>query len=44
MKSIFYIKNIKNNIFPVDISFNFSFKDIFILKFINFYFRNDMTF
>ncbi len=39
MKSIFYIKNIKNNIFPVDISFNFSFKDIFVLKFINFIIR-----
>ncbi|STO31479.1 Uncharacterised protein [Fusobacterium necrogenes] len=31
-------------IFLIDNLFDFSFKDKLILKFINFYFRNDMTF
>lgn len=44
MRNILFNKKLRFNIFLVDISSYFSFKDIFILKFINFYFGNDMTF
>ena len=44
MRNILFNKKLRFNIFLVDISSYFSFKDLFILKFINFYFRNDMTF
>ena len=43
MRTILSIKNLKFNVFLVDILSDFSFKDIFILKFINFYFKNGMT-
>lgn len=43
MRNILSIKKLKNNIFLVDIISNFSFKDIFILKFIDFYFKNGIT-
>ena len=43
MRNILSVKKLKNNIFLVDIISNFSFNDIFILKFINFYFKNGMT-
>ena len=44
MRNILFNKKLRFNIFLVDISSYFSFKDIFVLKFINFYFINDMTF
>lgn len=37
MRKILSMKNLKFNIFLVDILSNFSFDNIFILKFINFY-------
>ena len=43
MRTILSIKNLKFNVFLVDILSDFSFKDIFILKFLNFYFKNGMT-
>lgn len=43
MRNILFNKKLRFNIFLVDISSYFSFKDIFILKFINFYSKNGMT-
>ena len=43
MKKILSIKNFKFNIFFFYILSNFSFDNIFILKFINFYSKNGMT-
>lgn len=43
MRNILSIKNLKFNVFLVDILSDFSFKNIFVLKFINFYFKNGMT-
>ena len=43
MRKILSILSLEFNIFLINNSFYFSFKDIFILKFINFYFRNGMT-
>ena len=43
MRKILCMKNLKFNIFLVDILSNFSFDNIFILKFINFYSKNGMT-
>lgn len=43
MRKILSIKNLKFNIFLVDILSNFSFDNILILKFINFYSKNGMT-
>ena len=39
MESILTVQNLKFNIFLVDISFDFSFKNILYLKFINYFIK-----